>query len=41
LIGAALRRGGSHRVRTLSSAIGNAVIIVLGALILAGPLLGG
>jgi threonine/homoserine/homoserine lactone efflux protein len=41
LIGAALRRGGSYRVRTLSSAIGNAVIIVLGALILAGPLLGG
>jgi threonine/homoserine/homoserine lactone efflux protein len=34
LFGAALRRGSGHRVRVISSAVGNAVIIVLGALIL-------
>jgi threonine/homoserine/homoserine lactone efflux protein len=34
LIGAALGRGGGHRVRSVTSLIGNAVIVVLGALIL-------
>ena len=41
LFGAALRRGGGHRVRTVTAALGNGVIIVLGALILIEPLLGG
>jgi threonine/homoserine/homoserine lactone efflux protein len=41
LIGAALGRGGGHRVRRYSSALGNGVIVVLGALIMLGPLTGG
>jgi threonine/homoserine/homoserine lactone efflux protein len=41
IFGAALRRGGGHRVRQVSSLVGNAVIVVLGALIMAGPLVGG
>jgi threonine/homoserine/homoserine lactone efflux protein len=39
LFGAALRRGGGHRVRQISSLVGNAVIVVLGVLILVGPFL--
>jgi threonine/homoserine/homoserine lactone efflux protein len=35
VFGAALRRGGGHRVRIISAAVGNAVILVLGMLILA------
>ena len=38
VLGATLRRGGGHRVRTVSAAIGNAVILVLGAVILASGL---
>ena len=34
LVGAALGRGGGHRVRSVTSFVGNAVIVVLGALIL-------
>ncbi len=41
VVGAALGRSGGHRVRRVSSAIGNGVIIVMGALILLGPLSGG
>ena len=41
IFGAALGRGGGHRVRRVSSAVGNGVIIVMGALIMLGPLWGG
>ena len=41
ILGAALGRGGGHRVRRVSSAVGNGVIVVMGALILLGPLWGG
>jgi len=41
IVGAALGRGGGHRVRRLSSAVGNGVIMVMGALIMLGPLSGG
>ena len=36
--GAALGRGGGHHVRSISAAVGNAVILVLGALILVSGL---
>ena len=38
-VGAALGRGGGHRIRRASSAVGNGVIIVMGALILASAIL--
>ncbi len=41
IVGAALGRGGGHRVRRVSSAVGNGVIVVMGALILLGPISGG
>jgi threonine/homoserine/homoserine lactone efflux protein len=41
LFGAALGRGSGHRVRRVTAALGNGVIILMGALILAGPLSGG
>ena len=41
IFGAALGRGGGHRVRRVSSAVGNGVIMVMGALIMLGPLWGG
>jgi threonine/homoserine/homoserine lactone efflux protein len=41
MVGAALGRGGGHRVRRISSAVGNGVILVMGALIMLGPLSGG
>ena len=41
VFGAALRRGGGHRVRHISAAVGNGVIIVLGALIMLAPLSAG
>lgn len=41
VFGAALGRGGGHRVRRISAAFGNAVIVVMGALIMLAPLSGG
>ena len=41
IVGAALGRGGGHRVRRFSSAVGNGVIMVMGALIMLGPLWAG
>lgn len=38
IVGAALGRGGGHRVRSISAAVGNGVIIVMGALILASAI---
>jgi threonine/homoserine/homoserine lactone efflux protein len=40
LAGAALGRGGGHRVRELTALLGNGVIVVMGALIALGPLSG-
>jgi len=41
VFGAALGRSGGYRVRRVTAAVGNGVIIVMGALILLGPLVGG
>lgn len=41
VFGAALGRGGGYRVRRVTAGVGNGVIIVMGALILLGPLVGG
>lgn len=41
IIGAVLGRGGGHRVRRITAAVGNGVIIVMGALIMLAPLSGG
>jgi arginine exporter protein ArgO len=41
IIGAALGRCGGHRVRRITAAVGNGVIIVMGALIMLAPLSGG
>lgn len=41
IFGAALGRGGGHRIRRVSAAFGNGVIVVMGALIMLAPLSGG
>lgn len=41
LFGAALGRRSSHRLRTASAALGNGVIVVMGGLIMLGPLWAG
>lgn len=41
VFGAALGRGGGHRVRQISATVGNGVIIVMGALIMLAPLSAG
>jgi len=41
IFGAALGRGGGHRIRRISAALGNGLIVVMGALIMLAPLSGG